>query len=572
LWGNRFVLGILWLIMYGAAYSSGGPRGPSVYWTTALPVMAMMTISVKESLRWLASIVIMPIALTVIERMGWQFPAMRSLGEVQLLHALAIVMLGSVLFSLAFAYESARAAMAHVAEQVNSDMRLVLENVDQGFVTITTGNRMSGMRSAIADAWLGRPATNDTFSDWVGRVDPNTGGWLRVGIEAVFEDCLPVELTVAQLPRHLSLGERSIELSYRPVSDHTGSLHAVVAILSDATERLHAERTEVTQREQSAVFMHLARDRAGVLHFFREADELIEQLSEPGPSAFRLVHTLKGNAGIFGLNTFAAVCHAVESNAQAEARWPTDDELLRVRSAWHDVKTLLAALLTQDEPGLAVVEADLVALEQAIAAGTGQGALLRMLAEWRHERAEIVLGRMAEQASALARRLGRCEVRTEVSGAGLRFDRVAWGPVWSAMVHAVRNAVDHGGEPSDVRSAQGKPAAMTIVFSCAEDKTGIQISVSDDGCGIDWERVRERAIAAGLPQANQADLHEALFADGLSTRQDASEFSGRGVGLGALREACHALGAQVTIHSERGRGTRLEIFWSRLRPSQRQTA
>ena len=83
------------------------------------------------------------------------------------------------------------------------------------------------------------------------------------------------------------------------------------------------------------------------------------------------------------------------------------------------------------------------------------------------------------------------------------------------------------------------------------------VEIADDGRGVDWEAVRARAAAAGLPARTSADLHAALFHDGLSTRADADDLSGRGVGMGALREECERLRGKLMLSSARGVGTTL---------------
>jgi chemotaxis protein histidine kinase CheA len=94
---------------------------------------------------------------------------------------------------------------------------------------------------------------------------------------------------------------------------------------------------------------------------------------------------------------------------------------------------------------------------------------------------------------------------------------------------------------------------------CSSDLSDVVVCIRDDGAGIDWARVATKAEARGLPHGTKAELEEALFADGLSTRDVTSEISGRGVGMGALRHAVRELGGRVEIHSRTGRGTTLEI-------------
>jgi two-component system chemotaxis sensor kinase CheA len=81
------------------------------------------------------------------------------------------------------------------------------------------------------------------------------------------------------------------------------------------------------------------------------------------------------------------------------------------------------------------------------------------------------------------------------------------------------------------------------------------VEIVDDGRGVDWEAVRDRARAVGLPHASEDDLIEALFTDGISTAKELSDLSGRGVGMGAVRAECAARGGTVQIRSRPGLGT-----------------
>ena len=87
------------------------------------------------------------------------------------------------------------------------------------------------------------------------------------------------------------------------------------------------------------------------------------------------------------------------------------------------------------------------------------------------------------------------------------------------------------------------------------------MSIEDDGRGIDWDRVRAKAKACGLPHATEADLEAALFSDGMSTRDDVTAFSGRGVGLGAVRSACEERGGHIRVWSRLGHGTRFDFVF-----------
>jgi two-component system chemotaxis sensor kinase CheA len=144
-------------------------------------------------------------------------------------------------------------------------------------------------------------------------------------------------------------------------------------------------------------------------------------------------------------------------------------------------------------------------------------------------------------------------VRT--TGDTLRLEHDLWQPFWTAMIHAVRNAIDHGIETPEERQLAGKPAAGVIDLGAERQGGRLIFTLHDDGRGIAWERVRCKAAERGIPSATHDDLARALFVDGLSTRDTVGELSGRGVGLSALRQAVDTLGGTIQVDSMPGQGT-----------------
>jgi chemotaxis protein histidine kinase CheA len=104
------------------------------------------------------------------------------------------------------------------------------------------------------------------------------------------------------------------------------------------------------------------------------------------------------------------------------------------------------------------------------------------------------------------------------------------------------------------RTAAGKPERGSIRIRAEEGTGGLWIRFHDDGRGIDWSRIKSRGQALGLRHQSQQDLVELLFCDGMSTREFATDFSGRGMGLSAVKAACLASGA-TSVSSTLGHGT-----------------
>jgi two-component system, chemotaxis family, sensor kinase CheA len=152
-------------------------------------------------------------------------------------------------------------------------------------------------------------------------------------------------------------------------------------------------------------------------------------------------------------------------------------------------------------------------------------------------------------------KLGKTPPRVEIRHDGLRIPPGPWAPFWTIFAHVLNNAVDHGIEGDAERRAAGKPMPAEVSLSAFVAGNEIVIEVRDDGCGIDWARVRELATERGLPSQTRQDLEQALFADGFSLRRDVSETSGRGVGLAAVRNVVSAMGGKIEVESTEKVGT-----------------
>jgi len=161
-----------------------------------------------------------------------------------------------------------------------------------------------------------------------------------------------------------------------------------------------------------------------------------------------------------------------------------------------------------------------------------------------------------------AHQLGK-KVNLVIEGEETELDRTLLEALSDPLTHLVRNAIDHGIEPPDERRARGKPETGTLLLRASQSEGRIYIEVSDDGRGIDSERIRQKAIQLGwLSESDQPSLetlYDFLFRPGFSTAQQVSDLSGRGVGMEVVKRNVEQLGGTVGVQSERGRGTRFML-------------
>lgn len=162
-----------------------------------------------------------------------------------------------------------------------------------------------------------------------------------------------------------------------------------------------------------------------------------------------------------------------------------------------------------------------------------------------------------------ARSVGK-PVEFTIEGKEVELDRSMLDEVGDPIVHLLRNAIDHGIEPPEVRRAEGKPEAGHLTLSATRDRSAVAIKVTDDGRGIDREKVLRRAHEQGLLDPSKTDLtDEELFRiisqAGFSTADTVTDLSGRGVGIDAVHNRVRSLGGSVDMRTAPGKGTTVTL-------------
>jgi two-component system chemotaxis sensor kinase CheA len=448
----------------------------------------------------------------------------------------------------------------------NEAMRLVLDNVDQGLATIELNGQLSTERSRRFDEWFGPDAAPDArFEQQLAKLDERVRISLRMAWEQVVDGFLPLEVSLSQMPSSLNVADRHYALEYKPIFEQE-LFHGVLLVTTDLTEQRQQMKRDVEQREFIDVFERFVRDRGGFLEFWRECDSLVNSAiawqSMPSAQLLRAVHTLKGNCAIFGVASVAEIAHELENSITLGGA-PDPEQLALLSTAWRGLSERVRRLdANSGQQIVEVLQDEFQELADAIRDRLPYAELALLTDRLRHEPVRHRLQRAADQARTLAARLGKAKLRVEINaGSGLRSPAERWAPFWAGFVHVVRNAVDHGVEGVDERRVAGKVDSGTLIFSARADADCFIVELSDDGRGIDWNRLRLRAKERGLAHELESDLIDALFVDGVSTASCVSEVSGRGVGMSAVREAAVALGGRVQVHSRAGQGTSISFVF-----------
>ncbi len=174
----------------------------------------------------------------------------------------------------------------------------------------------------------------------------------------------------------------------------------------------------------------------------------------------------------------------------------------------------------------------------------------------------FVFSRFPRMVRDLAQRLEK-QIELKVTGEHTELDKTVLEKIGDPLVHLVRNSIDHGIEKPEIRRAAGKPQLGTIHLDACHRGGNIAVEVSDDGGGLDRDRIlssaRERGLVASADRLSDEQIDDLIFLPGFSTAVETTDLSGRGVGMDVVRRNIKELGGKIEVHTARGRGCRFII-------------
>lgn len=472
------------------------------------------------------------------------------------------------------------------------NIETLLNNLDQGFFVFDRSNRVLDGVSRAAVDFLGADPSGQPFHTVLPvetKARENAKGWQ----ELVFEGQLPFVDFKPLAPRSFERAGRYVELDFRPIYGEDGQkLDKVICIASDKTE----ERRLREQAENESAFVKIVMaalsDRPNFVGFVLESralfSDLKAELASPKPeskSLIRGVHTLKGAFATFNLVKLGRQAHRLENTL-------VDMRIADPASTPHFLPQLVQELAEMS----ANFEAFLKENEQIFGKIGNEDDRVRVVPVTTiNDLCQMIFKQIGKESPVFSSFVDKF-VLEDFSTAFRRYETVVqniaerefkkavltidsgtarvfldpYQPLISAYVHVFRNAVDHGIEDESTRVELGKPAEgkIQVRFERLPSATGpdrLQILVEDDGQGIDVDVVKQKALEKGLIDAERSaglkdqEVFQLLFLSGFSTRGEATDISGRGVGLDALKFEVEKLGGKVSVESAKGSGTKLYV-------------
>lgn len=442
----------------------------------------------------------------------------------------------------------------------NQELVLILDSVDQGFLTARPDGTLLPERSAILATWLGPLDPDAKVWEMAAKIDPLAQAWMEAAWGQVVDGLFPLDAALDQLPKRLIREGRHFDFAYHPVLKGD-EIEQIVIVLTDVTAEVERQKALAEQHEFSVLVDQFVRDRRGFHDFWNEACALIQRIVDaPGTgleeTTRRDIHTLKGNARFFGLTRLAAHCHALEDAMRDRGEnMLTSEERSSLGGLWEALKRRIEPLMHGSTAFLEISEEEYKRLVTAVRQRDSADRLEELVRGLRQEPTAWRLGRARDTLLTACQKLGKTAPQVSIQHNELRLPPGRFAPFWSVFSHILSNAADHGLESDEQRRAAGKPLPGQVRLSTSLQRSELVVEISDDGPGIDWDQVRSIAEARGLPHRSQKELELALMSDGFSLKNSVSELSGRGVGLAAVRSVVNALGGRIEIQGRPGQGS-----------------
>ena len=463
-----------------------------------------------------------------------------------------------------------RTAELHAANRLIASM---LDSLGQGYlVTDRKGICLPVFSKACVSLLESEPPGKPVW-EVLRQDDRKFHEWMQMA----FDEMIPFKDLVPLAPRKFqhSDSSRVIELDYQPIRDESGRVHRIMVISTDRTREAAAMREAEAERLFSRMVVSIAKNRDAFRMFLKEFQETLDASNRTLESGavkrdelFRQMHTLKGGAGVFGLETVRVAAHHAEDLL---AKGETPDVGL-VRQAVALVSNSMNQFLEEQASwlrmGLSNVDRVIEVREKLVIefgkALASQGIDQRLIKIFHREflssPAEGAFAHFDEVIQQAAEKLGKIITPIEFENGSVRILTSSYSALIGALVHAFRNAVDHGVEEPGERVMMGKQEAGRILVRFqAGERLGIEIS--DDGRGVDPSRIRAKLKKLGRESetANESDeaIIQHIFDAGFSTRDAVTEWSGRGVGMDAIRTEAERLGGSARVISVLGQGSKV---------------
>lgn len=463
-------------------------------------------------------------------------------------------------------------------QDLNQTMTGLLNSLEQGFFLFDRAGLCQKVASRFCQNTLGQNPINKNFADLFSPDESAKDSLLR-WIDMLFLEPIPFDDLAALGPQSFPHPQGlSISMKYYPLRNESGSLEYVIVVTSDLTALIDAQKEVEYEKKHAKMILSVVRHQREAAEFAKETQILLQSSMEMAyhkniskkDELYRYLHTIKGGAASFSIANIVEAAHSCEEAMPKpeDSNWtPLKNKLIQLEMEFEKFliecrETLSVDLLDVQKYArvpMNVLE-DIVLQtyrsgNKSLSEQIYQGYILEPMKNLFLQYDDII----KETASVLNKKMAPLTF----DGSELRIWKEPYLKLIQTFVHAFRNCVDHGIEEPEVRTMLGKSeyGNIRVYFSLINNQSTLRFQIQDDGQGIDLEKLKARLLKKGIDVSGKSDfeLIQHVFDSELSTKDDVSLVSGRGVGMDAILDAATQLGGAAWVESKKGQGTTLTV-------------
>lgn len=456
---------------------------------------------------------------------------------------------------------------------LNKTMKALLDSLNQGFFIFNAKGVCSNVFSKACLEILEINPSDQRIWDVLNLPKDKVQGFQN-WITTLFSEMLPFEDLAPLGPNHRSHSKnRDIAIEYFPIRTAEGSIDSVACVATDITDLTAARQQAESDRAKVDSILKMIQYRKQTELFFSEAGKDIQNLNhfiihreilKNSDFILRILHTLKGGAASFSYIDLKQACHDCESffsensfKIESESFDEFSNRVKLIGEIFHKIVQEYQLMFGKSShtDHLEIATTDFINLlneahSQQLAKSLENKYFYEPIKEHISHYQDII----SKTAIALNKKLAPLKV----IGEELKIPKKRFDYLFQVLTHSLRNSIDHGIETTDVRIANQKSEEghIEIHFSILEGVhcPELQIRISDDGQGINPQRIRAKLQKENSPLAQQPDeqIIYRIFDSNFSTKETISDISGRGVGMNAILAEVNSLGGKIAIETQTG--------------------
>lgn len=480
--------------------------------------------------------------------------------------------------------------LEQAVQERTASIRNLLDNAGQGFLTFGPDLAVASEFSSECYNIFGMDITGRCFAELIYPYSAEDRAFITTLLGKIFSDndTAPREVYMSLLPEEFTRENKYFHVDYKIIkSSDINTSEIFMVILTDITYRRLLEKKVdqehnvlkmvvkvITNYDDFAINLNSYREFCryklpGLLCSNQPHQEVLYEI-------YRTIHTFKGTFCLFHMNDFVEKLHAFETELSLfKDRMDTPDinklkELISENDmeGWleGDVKILESILgdkFLDNADTIVIRKEELLAIEEKLRLmpSSGHSLLLPEFRRLRYKPLKEILKGLPDYTQNLADRMNKLINPLEIHSEVILVDPERYQGFSKALIHVFRNIVDHGLETPDERISIGKSEYCNVKCEIELIDNNIILTISDDGRGFDFNRIKQIIIERMLLSSEIAcslgdnEAIQLVIDEHISTREEASCISGRGLGLSSIKDETESLGGTMTIKTEWGKGT-----------------